>query len=84
MVGIIQPRDYVLRATGMANALPKLRQALNELAAKQGQDMGFDTISWDGRNASLAWGDEAVDLIEEKVTQYVSGYPESAEAILGA
>lgn len=75
-----RPREYVLNVTGKANTLPKLRRALNELASKRGQVAGFDAVSWDGRNASLAWGEEAVDLIEENLAQHAHGKPQVVEA----
>ncbi len=75
-----RPRGYILSTTGKSNTLPKLRSALNELAERRGQEVGFGTIDWDGRNASLAWGGEAVDLIEENLNQYAGGCPDLAEA----
>lgn len=74
-----EPRKYVLNTTGKSNTLPKLRRALNDLATSQSQSVCFDTISWDGRNASLAWGEEAVDLIEESLARYAGLHQEVAE-----
>jgi|GEM_PF-1087441 len=74
-----RPREYVLRSTGKANSLPKLKSALNDLAARRGQKMVFDAIDWDGRNASLAWGEEAVDLLEGSLHRFAGACEEVTE-----
>lgn len=61
------PREYVIRNSGIRNATEKLRQALIE---KSGGGMDVRNIYWDGRNQSLIWGKEAIELLKNKIIAY--------------
>lgn len=66
------PRKYMLENTGKSNSLPKLKSSLNYLCRKSGHVFQFNDIDWDGRNESMAWGEDAIALIEEKLAQFQS------------
>ena len=67
------PRDYVLSHTGSKNSLRKLREALREVSARENQIYHFDGISYDGRNQSLIWEDNAIRYMKSKVGESEGG-----------
>lgn len=65
--GDFSPRGYVLCSTGKRNSLLKLKGALKLACLRDGAEYVFDSIDYDGRNQSLAWGNRAVDLIKHAI-----------------
>lgn len=49
------PRAYVLEHTGIKNALPVLKNALRELARRDGFSRDYEEVYWDGRNENFLW-----------------------------
>ena len=49
------PREYILAHTGIHKALPRLKEALQECALKDGFYRDFEEVFWDGRNQSMIW-----------------------------
>lgn len=61
------PREYVLKNTGINQSLKKLKKALRSLCEKDGTEFIFDNIYWDGRNQSMLWGRTALKKIKEVI-----------------
>jgi hypothetical protein len=61
------PREYVLKNTGINQSLKKLKKALSSVCEKDGAEFIFDNIYWDGRNQSLLWGITALKKIKEVI-----------------
>lgn len=57
------PREYVLKNTGINRSLKKLKKALRSLCKKDAAEFIFDNIYWDGRNQSILWGETALKKI---------------------
>jgi glycosyltransferase involved in cell wall biosynthesis len=68
----LDPRGYVLANTGKTRSLNKLKAALREVCARTGGWYHFDGIDWDGRNQSLAWGENGLRLLGDLVEQFRS------------
>jgi len=64
------PRNYVLENTGIKTSLDKLINKLNVLSKEEG---AFDDITWDGRNQSLDWGKEMMNMLKVKIENYDNG-----------
>lgn len=62
--GLFSPRDYVLQTTGRRRSVELLKQALAVYCQRTREPYRFDDIDWDGRNASLAWGYDAIGLLQ--------------------
>jgi len=61
------PREYVLKNTGINKSLKKLKEALRSLCERDGAEFIFDNIYWDGRNQSILWGRTAIKKIKEMI-----------------
>jgi len=61
------PREYVLKNTGINQSHKKLKKALRSLCEKDGAEFIFDNIYWDGRNQSILWGRTALKKIIEVI-----------------
>jgi len=61
------PREYVLKNTGINKSLKKLKEALRSLCERDGAEFIFDNIYWDGRNQSILWGRTAIKKIKEVI-----------------
>jgi hypothetical protein len=59
-----KPREYILKNTGRLNSTARLENALNYLAVQDGDEPHFKNIFLDGRNKSLLWKENALDLIQ--------------------
>jgi glycosyltransferase involved in cell wall biosynthesis len=64
------PRGYLLRTTGKARSLQRLRQALGTAAGRSGDPDRFGTIEWDGRNQSMVWGRHAVAMLTNQLREH--------------
>jgi len=64
------PRDYVINNTGKTITIDKVKAALHTLCERNHTQYNYDNITWDGRNASLRWGDGAIDLLTTHIKQY--------------
>jgi hypothetical protein len=63
------PRDYVLKNTGKENSIQKLKSALKILCEKDDFPYHFDDISWDGRNQSMYWEQDMINLIKQTIEE---------------
>lgn len=61
------PRSYILSNTGVKNSLNKLKRSLNTLCERDKVEFDFHDIYWDGRNQSLIWGDNAEQMLVERL-----------------
>ena len=55
-LGRYNPRGYMEMTTGKPIALKKLREALEKISKREGNEYRFEDITWDGRNQSIIWG----------------------------
>lgn len=58
------PRDYILKTTGKAIALKKLKVALEQICEREGVPYNFADVEWDSRNQSLIWGENVFRELE--------------------
>jgi hypothetical protein len=62
-----RPRKYMLRETGSAIASRKLREALRELAKRDGEPQSFDEVAWDARDH--VWGPAAAGVLRAAIAK---------------
>ena len=64
------PREHLASTTGKRLALNALKVAVHTISIRDGFPYMYDDIDWDGRNESLFWGDEGVQLLRDLVAQF--------------
>jgi len=76
-----QPRQYVLEHTGRTRSVALLKNGLREFCQKNDLVYHFDAIDWDGRNESLAWGNEAIELLTFITKKYHDAVQRQASVV---
>lgn len=57
------PREYIIRYSGLNRSLNQLKEAVKRLCHQENQPYRFDEIYYDGRNETLSWGNQAINLL---------------------
>lgn len=62
------PRRYLLETSGIRRSVASLELVLNALSRKEGHEPHFCGLGWNGRNESLTWNDNVLNMLRAAIT----------------